>query len=143
VYFDKLSNRLSNHRDRASVGELVEPTSRLCVGELGKWLMRRRGLVEVKPHADSFAVLVVQLGVEDKTGFLIERQDAFIMFDVGVYCDKTGGEIRVVTSAGNTVGGLHHKRTNAPVFLLKGTGDGQCGNFVSDAIFIAGMVLKG
>jgi hypothetical protein len=36
--------------------------------------------VEVKPHADCFAFFVVEFGVLNKAGFLIESQDAFVVF---------------------------------------------------------------
>jgi hypothetical protein len=85
--------------------------------------------IQIKPHADSPAVFVLEFGVKEKTTFFVEGENVFIMFYIGVNGKKTDGTIVVAASTGYTVGRPYHKGTDTPVILPERVGNGKFGDF--------------
>ena len=50
-------------------------------------------LIQVFSHADCFSVFIVKLGIGDEAVFFVEGKNAFVVFNVGVNGQKTGGAI--------------------------------------------------
>jgi len=74
-------------------------------------------LVQVFPHADCLAVLVVEFGIRDKAVLFVKSKYAFIVFYVSVNGQETGGAVGCITRQGKFFRIPNHKSSNALVLF--------------------------